>query len=235
VAISNVRFGSSTKRDPWITIHYDERTWRFDAAFLTSNWECIYGNGCQGITEPQDAKRADGCCAVGAQLTDVDDFVTVNNAVSRLTPSGWQNSALAKRKGWFKRLPNGTVATRVINGGCIFLNRPGFSTGPGCAFHFAAEADESSHVDWKPNVCWQLPLRVDDTDGVDGVEGSTVTIRAWNAEDFGSDAANMHWWCTRENDAFVSQHQVVHSLATELTAMLGIELYQLLLQALDSK
>ena len=31
----------------------EERTWVFDVTFLTSNWTCIYGNGCQGVlTEP---------------------------------------------------------------------------------------------------------------------------------------------------------------------------------------
>ena len=27
----------------------EERTWVFDVTFLTSNWKCIFGEGCQGV------------------------------------------------------------------------------------------------------------------------------------------------------------------------------------------
>ena len=27
----------------------EERTWVFDVTFLTSNWSCIFGYGCQGV------------------------------------------------------------------------------------------------------------------------------------------------------------------------------------------
>ncbi len=177
--------------------------------------------------------RADGCCAVGAQLTDADDFATVAGAVSRLPAELWQHKRAAigtasKPKTWFKRLLDGTVATRVVDGGCIFLNRPGFATGPGCAFHFASHQSGSSHVDWKPNVCWQLPLRRER-------EGDTHVIRAWSTTDFGRDGSALRWWCTEpeaEPSAFINTTPVWESLATELRAMLGDGLYDELSLAL---
>src|SRR5918994_2179629 len=51
--------------------------------------------------------------------------------------------------------------TRVVGGACIFLNRPGFAGGAGCALHLAAMDAGEPPIEWKPSVCWQLPVRVD--------------------------------------------------------------------------
>ena len=59
--------------------------------------------------------------------------------------------------------------TRLVDDACIFLNRPGFAAGAGCAFHIAAVNRGVNPLTLKPEVCWQLPLRredqVDDEDG----------------------------------------------------------------------
>ena len=61
--------------------------------------------------------------------------------------------------------------TKVVDGACIFLNRPGFEGGEGCALHLAAlRADESPTL-WKPSVCWQLPIKVDWEVSPDGKRG----------------------------------------------------------------
>jgi hypothetical protein len=224
-----VHIGRKQSEPHWVDLVYEGEKWRFDATFLLSTWRCIYGAGCCGITGDQDPVRADGCCAVGAQLTEADDFATVAQSVSRLTPDLWQHQrqsvgSAKKPKTWFKRLPDGTVATRVVDGGCIFLNRPGFETGPGCAFHFASQQDDSSHVDWKPNVCWQLPLRRERVNDMH-------VVRAWAAADFGQSGAALRWWCTdqaSEPTAFTDDTPVWRSLHRELLAMLGDELYDLL-------
>ena len=49
--------------------------------------------------------------------------------------------------------------TRVVDGACIFLNRTGFAGGAGCALHLAAFDAGESPIDFKPSVCWQLPIR----------------------------------------------------------------------------
>ena len=42
-------------------------TWRFDDAFLTSNWTCIWGRGCLGILDEPAPELGQGCCSVGAR------------------------------------------------------------------------------------------------------------------------------------------------------------------------
>ena len=62
----------------------------------------------------------------------------------------------------------------MVEGACIFLNRPGFAGGPGCALHRAALERGQAPMDLKPDVCWQLPLRREDTADPDGSVTSTV-------------------------------------------------------------
>ena len=175
--------------------------------------------------------RADGCCVVGAQLADAADFLAVQRAVNRLDESTWQHVALGRRKGWFKRLPSGTVATRTIHEGCIFLNRPGFPTGAGCALHHAALAVGEPPLEWKPYVCWQLPLRRDD--GTDAL-GPVSVLRRWEADDFGPARAGLDWWCTESPEAFVGDRPVWRELEGELRSIVGDGVYERLAEALSA-
>ena len=49
--------------------------------------------------------------------------------------------------------------TRKYKGACIFLNRPGFPNGHGCALHSKAIKLGVQPLTMKPDVCWQLPIR----------------------------------------------------------------------------
>ena len=88
----------------------------------------------------------------------------------RLTPQQWQHHDIGHRKaGPTKVNKAGEIKTRLVDGACIFLNRPGFEGGIGCALHTAALEAGERPLDWKPQVCWQLPLRLEDhTDGFRG-------------------------------------------------------------------
>ncbi len=219
-----VRLGRIAKAVEWLDITDDDSGlhWRFDATFLRSGWNCIYGEGCRGIHETQDPARADGCCTVGAQFTDAFDFQSVRAAADRVPAVDWQHGALARRKGWFKRRPDGTIATRVVNGACIFLNRPGFGGGAGCALHRAAIRAGEHPVEWKPYVCWQLPLRREDR--VEAGEPVSV-LRRWSTADWGSDGEHLTWWCTEAAEAFGGIEPVWRSLAYELRAIVGEAVY----------
>jgi hypothetical protein len=129
--------------------------------------------------------------------------------------------------GWWKRKANGDIFTRVTQGGCIFLNRPGFAAGPGCALHAKALADGINPLHRKPNVCWQVPLRIDEDQAADGTRRSTV--RRWERRDFGDDGDGLSWWCT---DAFADgsgsaslNTAVVSTMEAELRALCGNEIY----------
>jgi hypothetical protein len=219
----------------WITVQEAERTWRFDALFLSSGWHCTFGQGCKGIHPSHDPDRFDGCCTLGAGITDAEDFGVVNNAASTLGSDRWQYANHAKKKNWWKRKPNGDIFTRVVNGGCVFLNRPGFAGGPGCALHAQALADGVNPLHRKPNVCWQVPLRIDESTAADGAR--LTTVRRWERLDFGTDGEPLQWWCT---DAYANgeQHPEHHQqtwqhMESELRALCGDRVFNELADALS--
>ena len=69
----------------------------------------------------------------------------------RLTPEQWQFHDVGHRKaGPTKVNKAGEIKTRLVDGACIFLNRPGFEGGIGCALHSAALEAGERPLDWKP-------------------------------------------------------------------------------------
>ena len=216
----------------WVEVVEEDRIWRFDALFLASGWECVYGNGCCGIHPTQNPDRADGCCTYGAGITDAEDFTVVSAAAKQLTIKNWQFAAYGNRRNWWKRKPNGELFTRVVKGGCVFLNRPGFGEGPGCALHARALVDGINPLHRKPNVCWQLPLRIDE-DERRGIR--LTTVRRWERLDFGDEGEPLQWWCT---DPFADGERAADvvpawkTLEPELRALCGDDVFSNLAQTL---
>ena len=194
-----------------------ETIWRFEKDFLTSHWTCIWGRGCKGIGETANTENGHGCCSVGAELDDEDEALNLSANAAFVTTSLFQFHEEAARGGVFRDEKRN--ATRVVEGACIFLNRPGFEGGAGCALHLAAQHFEESPIDWKPSVCWQLPIKVDWELG----EGNTeiATVRRWSRKDWGDDGDPMAWCCTEGPEAYVGDQRVVDSLSGELTAIVG--------------
>lgn len=195
--------------------------WRFDTHFLRSNWTCIWGQGCLGILERPAPELGHGCCSVGAELDDGDEAMTIGALASTLNPERFEHHAAAEAEGIYADASR--RGTRVVDGACIFLNRPGFPGGAGCALHLAAVEAGEPPTDWKPSVCWQLPLHVDWAPTEDGRE--TATVRPWRRTDWGEDGATMAWCCTEGDLAYVGRSPVVESLAEELTELAGPAVY----------
>jgi hypothetical protein len=199
-----------------VVVDHDGVTWHVDHAFLRSKWTCLWGAGCQGILDQPAAHLQQGCCSVGAELADVDEAMTVAALADTLSPDVWQfhgHSAFNADR----------TNTNVVEGACVFLNRPGFGGGAGCALHLAADAHGESPIDWKPSVCWQLPIRVDWTPHDDGTE--TAHLRRWSRADWGAEGETMAWCCTEAPDAYIGDRPVVESLADELEAVMGSEVW----------
>lgn len=209
----------------------ERRTWMIDATFMRSNWSCIYGAGCQGVLDADATEMAQGCCSYGAHFVDDDDLAETTAFVERLTDDTWQFRRRARRSGWHTEGADGVVVTRLVDGACIFLNRPGFERGTGCALHVGAEDAGEHFLDWKPEVCWQLPLRLTYHD--DEVGHTTHTLREWKRRDWGEGGLEFHWWCTDAPDAFVADEPVVLSQRDEIVAMVGAAVYERLLEHLD--
>ncbi len=220
----------------WISFEdpTEERTWVFDVTFLTSPWTCIYGAGCQGVLTGPAPEMEQGCCSYGAHFVDEADEAAMLAQAERLTPAQWQHHAIGHRKaGTTKVNKAGEITTRLVDGACIFLNRPGFEGGIGCALHAAALEVGERPLDWKPQVCWQLPLRlVDHTDDHGHV---TSTLREWKRRDWGAGGLEFHWWCTDDALAFVDRQPVYETMRDEIVEMVGQAAYDQLVELLAAR
>ena len=200
----------------------DGTIWKIDVDFIDSNWTCIWDNGCQGILEEPSAHLNQGCCSVGAQMIDEDEALRIAALGMTLDPEIFQYHDAALVGGVFR--DEARTNTRVIDGACIFHNRPGFAAGEGCALHLAAVADEENPLEYKPSICWQAPLKVDHHD-----DGSK-TLRPWKRPDWDGGLEGMAWCCTDRGDderlasAFVGDRPVAESLHAELRGLVGPEI-----------
>ncbi len=212
----------------------EDRTWLVDVTFLSSRWRCIYGSGCQGVLTEPAPEQTEGCCSYGAHFTDEADVERVTAAAATLSGEQWQFRSKGRRKaGAVKRDFEGVAATRLVDGACIFLNRPGHPGGAGCALHRAAIDGGVPPRKLKPDVCWQLPLRREDTVAADG--HVTSSLGEWGRRHWGAGGAQFAWWCTEAPSAFSRREPVYLSLRDELVAMVGEEVYDLLATYLKAR
>jgi hypothetical protein len=123
--------------------------------------------------------------------------------------------------------------TRLVKDACIFLNRPDFARGPGCALHVAAIDRKTSYVELKPDVCWQLPLRRDDEVLEDGHVLTRIT--QWERRNWGKGGEEFHWWCTEAKEAFTGTKRVVDEMREELVAMTSRRVYDRLVAYLTDR
>ncbi len=207
----------------------EQRTWVFDLTFLLSNWSCIFGAGCPGVLTEPAPEMEHGCCSYGAHFSDDDDRDRILAKVELLEKDEWQLRRRRGKKGAIQVNEAGDTVTKIVDGACIFLNRASHPAGAGCAFHSAALRRGESILDWKPEVCWQLPLRRHDESDTYG--HVTSTLREWKRRDWGPGGDEFHWWCTedtRRYDAFVGTSPVWVTLREEIVAMTSPTAYRLL-------
>lgn len=199
---------------------------RADLTWLLSWWTCIFGNGCHGIIAD---RPDDGCCSHGAFLTDADDEKRVRTSAKQLTAEHWQFHEQGQRKIFATDELDGKEAkrTRRIDGSCIFLNRPGFAGGEGCALHGLALRIGKHPLETKPDVCWQLPIRrtQDWADRPDGTQVLVSTITEFDRRGWGDGGHDLHWWCASAPEAHVGRQRLYVSYRPELTALIGAAAY----------
>jgi hypothetical protein len=218
---------------------------RADLTWLASAWTCIFGRGCAGVVE---GRPDDGCCSHGAFFTDADDLARVGTKVELLTDEDWQLAPVG-RASWTEEdtasdepasdgpAPDGpapdeqdavrSLRTRVVDGACVFLNRPGFPGGQGCALHRMALRTGVHPLTTKPDVCWQLPVRREQehVDRPDGTRVLVTTVGEFDRRGWGPGGHDLHWWCTGAPVAHVSPEPLVETYAAELTELLGAPAY----------
>ena len=193
---------------------------RCDLTWLTSRWMCIFGQGCQGI----DADHPDnGCCTLGAHFSDKDDVARVHAVAKELGEDEWQlHPGSTKVSAWTEK-EDGARKTKVVDGGCIFLNRPGFPAGAGCALHQHAVLTGVPPHTLKPDVCWQLPIRrtyrtVTLTDESSYLE---ISIGEYDRRGWGPGGHDLDWYCSGNPEAHVAADPVYVTERDGLVELMG--------------
>ncbi|MDE9364985.1 hypothetical protein PZ938_05145 [Luteipulveratus sp. YIM 133132] len=204
-----------------------QERFRCDLTWLTSSWTCIFGNGCPGIYA--DAPDT-GCCTLGAHFSDKEDIKNVKKVVAELGPDEWQYYDEGHSKAGWREKEDGETKTRVVDGACIFHNRPGFPAGSGCALHQHALAVGAEPHTMKPDVCWQLPIRrtyrtVELPDDTSYLE---ISIAEYDRRGWGPGGHDLDWYCSGNPEAHVGADPVYLSNAGELRHLLGDEGYEVL-------
>jgi hypothetical protein len=201
-----------------------QQVFRCDLTWLTSSWACIYGRGCRGTYAD---RPDDGCCTHGAHFTDQDDLDVVTGHVAGLGPDLWERHAEGTGPDGWTEQEDGETKTRVLGGACILLNSPGFAGGSGCALHHLARRAGGPLHAYKPQVCWQLPVRrtyrtVERPDGSSYLEAS---IGEYDRRGWGPGGHDFDWYCTGAPQAHVGAEPVYLSAADELGELMGAAAY----------
>jgi hypothetical protein len=224
----------------WVTFDDPEeegRVWQIDVTFLCSSWDCIFGAGCQGVFTAPAPEREQGCCSYGAHFSDKADRDRVVRLAKDLPDDLWQYARIGRKKGVTAMVGSDDGEpewrTRLVDDACIFLNRPGWASGAGCALHQWGMRTGTHHSVLKPEVCWQLPLRRIDEEQDDGTVVSRLT--EFGREGWGEGGDDFAWWCTEAPEAFVNARPVYRSLESELRIMLGDRLYRRVARYLDER
>ena len=97
--------------------------------------------------------------------------------------------------------------------------------------HLAAAAAGERPLDWKPNVCWQLPIRLEHSTDENG--HVTSRLREWKRRDWGDGGAEFAWWCTEAPEAFSSDAAVYVTARDEIVELIGETIYLMLVQQLE--
>jgi len=200
---------------------------RADLTWLLSSWTCVYGRGCEGVVE---GRADDGCCSHGAFYADDEDEQRVEQFAAQLKKKHWQHADVGRTQGISEKDElEGEPArrTRTVDGACLFLNRPGFSGGAGCALHALADRVGLHPLQTKPDVCWQLPVRRTQewVERADEVQVLVTSIGEFDRRGWGPGGADLHWWCTSSPAAHVGADPLWVSYGPELTALLGQPAY----------
>jgi hypothetical protein len=207
------------------------QVFRCDLTWLTSSWTCIFGSGCAGVMPD---RPDDGCCTLGAHFSEKKDEKRTLLFAKELTPQDWQ---LHGTKKLVETDDEGARKTRVVDGACVFLNRPGFAGGAGCALHRLALRTGRHPLETKPDVCWQLPIRrtFDRVTRTDSSAVLVVSISEYDRRGWGPGGHDLAWYCSGNTEAHVGREPVFRSNAAELTALMGPAAYAELARLCDQR
>jgi hypothetical protein len=240
--------------DELVRVRHGKDDYFLDVVALTSNYQCIYGQGCQGTTPlrgegPGQHRPADlgvtGCCRTGpgfgartdqvgdADPAEVDSPLRIQPYVEALTPDVAQHHDLIASGAWLEEEDGADARLAQVEGNCVFLNTEMANDRTGCAlFHLADRLGVEAHLT-RPKVCHSTPAAAftmaDDTETVSGGYRLLVTLRPPWIGWFSPDG----WFCTSDPAAYSATEPVFRRMATEFSYLLGDDVYAALLPALE--
>ncbi|AZA14490.1 hypothetical protein ACFPVT_04645 [Corynebacterium choanae] len=228
----------------------DHHLFKLDLTWLESHYRCAFGtSACRGIEAQTPAV---GCCNHGAYLTDETDREQLLDAVRRMDRKRFFQLAPAATEHYLSNAETNpevvepwlvwdelanddgelepALKTAIVDGACVFANRPGWPTGPGCALHQWALAAGEDLTVVKPEVCWQLPLRRLEAweDRGDGEEILVTTITEYARYGWGNGGEDFDWYCTTAPACHSGGVPLYITAKQELIALIGEPAYQLL-------
>lgn len=239
-----------------VTVRVGEDEYVLDVVALTSNYQCIYGRGCQGVTPfdgegpghhlPAD-RSVTGCCRTSpgyalatAEVDDadagvVDSPLRVRPFVEALQPDEAQHYDRIASGDWYweKQDDDGVWDARhtKVGGNCIFLNTEMDNGKVGCALYHVALRLGLDPKHTRPFVCHSVPadaFTIGDTNDEKG-RRLLVTLRPpW----FGWFAPE-GYFCTKDPAAFSADEPVFRRMRSEYTSLLGEQVYAALLAVLE--
>jgi hypothetical protein len=203
-----------------------DQIFRCDLTWLLSRWTCIFGSGCKGIVP---GRPDDGCCTHGAHFSDKADEKRTKRFAKQLTADEWQYRKQGLKNG-VTEIEDGRSKTRRHEGACIFLNRPGFAAGQGCALHLHALNVGLHPLETKPDVCWQLPVRrsYDRVTRPDDTEVLVTSISEYDRRGWGAGGHDLKWYCSGATEAHVAPEPLYLGYGPELIEMMGRPAYDVL-------
>ena len=182
---------------------------------------------CSPAPRPSSAQ---GCCSYGAHFVDEDDEANMLAYAERLTAGAVAVPRRRAAQGRAHQAQQGRRDQDPPRRRCLHLPQP-----PRLrrrhrlrARTAALEAGERP-LDWKPEVCWQLPLRLEDHTDDDGprhlhparVEAPRLGRRRRTSSTGGAPTTP---------DAFVDRQPVYETMRDEIVEMVGQEAYDLFVE-----
>jgi len=84
-----------------------------------------------------------------------------------------------------------------------------------------------SHVETKPDVCWQLPIKraFRDVERQDGSTYTEVTITEYDRRGWGPGGHDLDWYCSGNTEAHTAVEPVFVTHEPELVALMGQAAY----------
>jgi hypothetical protein len=242
--------------DETLTVRHGGDEYILDVVALTSNYRCIYGEGCQGTTPPSGEgdgqhlpadKSVTGCCRTAvryrratAEVTDEtaaaeDSPRRVQPYVDALRPDEAQHYDEIAAGRWYREEVDGDgrwkAASTTVEGNCVFLNTEMDNGRTGCALYHLAGRLGLDPRETRPFACHTTPLELYSVGNADDGTGRRllVTLRPHWFGWFDPDG----YFCTNDPAAFSGTSPVYLRMASELSMLLGPAAHAAIRGALD--